>query len=520
MGEVSHQASRRVEQPIPREALRRLFEPKSIALIGASDRNIWTTQVATALERGGYEGTLHLVNPRSPEALGRKTVASVQDVPEAVDLAYIMVPGAAALDVLDDAAAAGVTSGVLLTSGFAEAGEEGRARQAALVARAREHGMALIGPNTLGFFNAQRRVNMFPGSGFVNVDPGPIALVSQSGALGAIMLNSLEAYGIGLSLLASTGNEAIVSVADVIEYLVDDEGTRAIALFAESINRPQTLQRAAARALEAGKPIVALKIGRSEAGARAAAAHTGAVVGDDRVIDAVFRQAGIVRVESLEELVSTASLMVCTGPIRGPRIGVVGVSGGACDIIADRAIEVGLELPTYTPETQEQLRATLAEYATVQNPLDVTGAVVNDPQMFKDAVTAVGNDPGIDAVVVEMELTTARGNRPMTSTQGIAEALNAAPIPGVYLPTMGHGFLEIERRRAAELDVPVVGGGIHLVVGTLARAPCGGAADARHMLATRRPCPRRRSRSPSAPRVTGRGRRPRRVICSPTPACP
>ncbi len=458
------------EPRIPSESLRRLFEPRSIALVGASDRNAWTRQVLVALESVGYDGALHLVNPRSSEALGRPTVARIQDIPEAVDAVYIMVPGSAALDVLDDAAAAGVTSGVLLSSGFAEAGPEGRARQDALVAKAREHGMALIGPNTLGFVNLAKKVSLFPGSSREGMRAGHVALVSQSGALGGLMSGCMKAYGAGLSILASTGNEAVVSVADVVEYLVDqDTETRVIAVFAESIKRPGALLRAAQRARQAAKPIVMLKVGRSEVTARTAAAHTGAIVGDDRVVDAVLRQAGIIRVDSIEALVCTASLLAQTGRIRGPRLGVIGMSGGACDLVADRAAEVGLELPELSAATCAALRETLADYATVQNPLDVTGAAVNDTEMFGKAAAIVGSDANVDCLVVQHELAVPLSPQSEERLRGIAAALLAAPAPAVFSTTIGHGFTEEQRDVLAGLDLPVVGGGVHNVVSAVAQ---------------------------------------------------
>ncbi len=452
-------------------ALRRLFAPTSIAMVGASDKSPWSFQVLNALEKVGYSGALHFVNARSSEAHGRPAVPTLRDVDAPVDLMYVMVPGSAVLEVIEDAAARGITSGVILSSGFAEAGEEGVARQDELVALAAKHGMALLGPNTLGFLNLPQKVSLFPTIWQQTMVEGPVAIVSQSGALGAVILRYLEAYDEGVSVLASTGNEAVVSVSDIVDYLVDDEQTRAIAVFAESIKHPDALLAAASRALEAGKPIVALKIGRSELAARTAAAHTGSVVGDDRVIDAVFRQAGIIRVDSLESLATTAALLAHTGPIRGRRIAALGVSGGACDIVADRAEEVGLEIPPFSEATHTALAADLPDYATIQNPLDVTGAAAGDVGLFGRCTSILGADEGIDALVVLYEVGNC-GVPPQKREQltNLGIALHNTKVPAVFTTSLGQAYLPEERELAAAVGLPLGPGGLDLVMEALGHA--------------------------------------------------
>ena len=262
----------------------------------------------------------------------------------------------------------------------------------------------MLGPNGNGFINAATSVTPY---GLPIPPPllaGSVGVVLQSGALASSVLAFSQARGIGLSLLTSMGNEAVVSVTDVIDYLVDDPATRVIALFLESIRRPEEFARVARRALAAGKPIVALKIGRSGLASRTAQAHTGALVGDDAVIDAVFGQLGVVRVRSLEDLIVTAGLLASSGPLPGPRLGVVTPSGGASEIIADRAEDEGLELPPFGEETVARLTEIMPEFGSPANPLDVTGYVVVDRTLLSRALRIVAEDPGIDVVLLLSDL--------------------------------------------------------------------------------------------------------------------
>ncbi len=212
--------------PVPPESVRRLFEPASIALVGASDRSLWTRNTLASLDACGYTGELHLVNPRSAEAWGRPTAPSVAAIGSKVDVAYLMVPQDAVAEALEEAADAGVGGAVILTSGFAEAGAAGVERQRRLTEVAERHGVAVLGPNTLGYLNMTRRVCLYPSATNSVIIPGPVALVSQSGALGSVMFGFFEQYAVGLSLAAATGNEAVVTVTDVVDYLVDDDATR------------------------------------------------------------------------------------------------------------------------------------------------------------------------------------------------------------------------------------------------------------------------------------------------------
>jgi acetate---CoA ligase (ADP-forming) len=384
--------------------VRALFNPASIAMVGATDKSGWSVNTLANLDRHGFDGPVYLVNPRTETVHGRQAYRSLSDLPGPVDLVYVMVPTAVVLDVLEEGARLGIRNYVVLTAGFGETGPEGRKLEEELAACCRANGLTVLGPNGNGFINAATSVTPY---GLPIPPPllsGSVGVVLQSGALASSVLAFSQVRGIGLSLLTSMGNEAVVSVTDVVDYLVDDPATKVIALFLESVRRPEEFARVARRALEAGKPIVALKIGRSGLASRTAQAHTGALVGDDAVIDAAFRRLGVVRVRSLEDLIITAGLLASSGPLPGPRLGVVTPSGGASEIIADRAEDEGLELPPFAGATVARLTEIMPEFGSAANPLDVTGYVVVDRTLLSRALRIVAEDPGIDVVVLLSDL--------------------------------------------------------------------------------------------------------------------
>src|SRR6516162_8269015 len=310
-----------------------------------------------------------------------------------------MVPQAGLLEALDDAAAAGIRNACVLSSGYAEAGEAGRAAQAELARHAAGLGMVLLGPNHLGFANLTDGVPVCSVPGLPRA-AGPVALLSQSGASSSAMVDFARMVNVGLSCLVTLGNEAMITAGHVLDFLVDDPATRAVAIFMETVRDPEVFRRAARRAAEAGKAVVILKAGSSALSARTAAAHTGALVGDDRVIDAVFADLGVIRVDSIEDMLITAGAAAALGRLERPGIGIVSISGGACDIVADRAEDLGAELPELAEATRQTLAGIMPDYGTVQNPLDVTGAAVIDPTIFTRAIQVMSADPSIGVVGV------------------------------------------------------------------------------------------------------------------------
>ncbi|MGH2507772.1 MAG: acetate--CoA ligase family protein, partial [Ktedonobacteraceae bacterium] len=362
-------------QHVSPEQLRRFFRPRSIALVGATDNSRWSLFTYENIKNYSFPGAVYLVNPNRAIVHGERTYKALRDLPEVVDLAFVMVSTPHVLPIMREAAELGTKNFVILTSGFSEMGEAGAKLEYEILTFAQSRGLTLLGPNGNGFVNVTDQITPYGLPIMPPLKPGPVGVVLQSGALASAVLTYAQGHGIGLSLMVAMGNETMLSVTDVVDYLLEEESTQAIALFLESIRHPAELRRVAEKARTLRKTIVALKIGSSEASSRTAMAHTGALVGNNAVNDAALRQLGIIRVSSLEDLLSTAGLAGYTEPLPGPRMAVVTPSGGACDLISDLAEEVGLELPDFAPETVAQLQKILPAFSTCHNPLDVTGYV-------------------------------------------------------------------------------------------------------------------------------------------------
>lgn len=390
--------------------LKQLLSPRSIVFVGASDRSPWSSTAYANLKTLGFTGKIHLVSRSGGMAHGQQTLESCTAIGEPVDVALVMVPIGAVLDVLSDIGAAGICNAVILASGFAELGADGAKLQDELLAASRRLGISLLGPNCMGFINYNAGAACWTGSMRTPPLPGNISIVSQSGAVANFVAHFAHQHGVGLNCVASTGNESSLDMASVMNYLVDDPDTRVIALFAETVRDPAGFKRAARRALDHGKPVVVLKIGRSELTVKAAQSHTGAIVGDDKVFDGVCQQLGLVRVDSIEELVFTADLMVKVGPLKGDGVGLVSFSGGMCELAADSAHADGVSLPALAAETILTLRTVLPPIATPGNPLDITGAAVTKPELFENALSAMSKDPSVSLVACIFDVPTGISN--------------------------------------------------------------------------------------------------------------
>jgi acyl-CoA synthetase (NDP forming) len=355
------------------ERLREFFAPRSIALVGASDNSGWARLIVASCATTGFDGPLTAVHPRATSAFGLPVVRNLRDLPEPADMAFILAPLQAVEAILDDMGETGIPNGVVLASGYREVGPQGRALEDALVARAVANGVTILGPNCLGFINAHTRSAPYALTLPAPLTAGPVGVALQSGALASVVLSFAKAHAIGLSVLTSMGNEAMMKTADVLDYLVEDEATKVICLFLEEVGDPVAFAAVAAKADRAGKPIVALKVGSSPAGQQAALAHTGSVAGDDAVVDAVLRQLNIIRVTSLEELLTTGAALGYNRLPAGRRMGVLTLSGGSNDIIADAASAQGLEIPLFADQTAAAIGELIPSFASAQNPLDVTG---------------------------------------------------------------------------------------------------------------------------------------------------
>ena len=444
--------------------LSRLFRPRSVAIVGASDKNPWSAIVTRCLENIGFVGRVHLVNRRGTPALGRQTAQSCVDL-EAVDAAFVAVPAVALRDALEDMAAGGIRYGAVVTSGFAETGGDGAVEQARIFDRARELGLTLLGPNSLGFTNFVNRVSL----GAIPLTLPPlerprVGMVSQSGATAAMIYSLAYQQNVSLSYSIAMGNEAMVDLADVIEFLTGDEATKSIAVFAETIRNPPAFERAARAARAAGKPIVILKVGTGAVTAAVAQAHTGALVGDDRVFEAVCESLNILRVKSFEDLVVTADVLAALGPINPSKgFGLISISGGACEVVADRGEEAGLQFPPFAPSTRAALVGVLADFGAAHNPLDITGAAMSNPRIYSGSMHAVSADPAIGLFGVVAEIPANReADSPMSAgmLSEIALGFRVSSCPGLVIqqtfkPVSAYGREVIDRN-----NLPAVTGGL------------------------------------------------------------
>jgi acetate---CoA ligase (ADP-forming) len=451
------------------QRLTTLLHPSSVVLVGATDRSGFSRVVYHNLVESGFGERIHLVNRRGARTHGRATLTSCTQIGSPVDVAFMMVPRAATLDALTDAAAAGVRNALVLSSGYADAGEAGRKAQDELVAHAESLGMLLLGPNHLGFANIVHQIPVTAIPGLPRA-AGPVALVSQSGMVASAMVDFATMTGVGLSYVVTLGNEAMVTAAHVLDYLAGDSDTRAVALFLETVRDPGVFATAARRAARAGKTVAVLKAGGSEMSARTAAAHTGAHVGDDEATDALFRELGVIRAHSIEDLVLTAGAAAHLGRLTRPGIGVVSISGGACGMVADHAAARGVALPELAAATRDALAAILPGYATVHNPLDITGAAIIDPLLFTRAIEIVAGDPQVGVVAVINGLPWRPGDGPWLG-QVLADAIGAgaavAQVPVVYVTQAAQPITGYTRQVMSRAHIPHVIPGLREAVTAL-----------------------------------------------------
>ena len=378
-----------------RASLEPFFRPRSVAVVGASKRR---GSIGGELFRnilaGDFAGSVYPVNRKADSVAGVHGYGAVGEIAEAVDLAVICVPGEQVLPAAEDALAAGVRALVVISAGFAETGSEGAERQERLLALVREHGARLLGPNCLGIASSAVHLNAtFAPRSF---PAGKIGFSSQSGALGLAMLEAAEATGLGVTSFVSVGNKADVSSNDLLEWWEDDDETEMVVLYLESFGNPRAFSRIARR-LARRKPILALKGGSTRAGSRAAGSHTAALAGSDVAVDALFRQAGVIRARTLDELIDVATLLSTQPVPRGRRVALVTNAGGLGILAADACEAAGLELPQPGDATRAALAEVMPAEGSSANPIDLLGGAT--AESFAAALPPVLADPAFDGVI-------------------------------------------------------------------------------------------------------------------------
>jgi acyl-CoA synthetase (NDP forming) len=386
-----------------------LFNPRSIAVVGASDdlSRIGGLPIRF-LHRHGYSGKIFPVNPKYKEIAGLPCFSTLTAIPEPVDLALIGIPRQLVLEAFQQCAQKRIPFVILFSAGYAEMGEAGRREQEELRRFAQQAGIRVVGPNCIGIINTHGRVatSFTSGLELESLIPGAIGLITQSGGIGNSIFTRAYDRSIGLSCFISSGNELDLEVADFLEYFVQDEKTRSIALLLEDLKDPPKFILAAEKAFQKGKPIVALKVGRSEKGREAAASHTGAMSGPDAIYEALFKQKSISRVMDIDDLLEVAHLFARYELPAGDRVAVLSTSGGSGALLADLASDYQLRLPIPSVPTREKLHDLIPAVASITNPMDITTQFMNDPEAISRYLTAFAEDDNFDVLIINFTVST------------------------------------------------------------------------------------------------------------------
>jgi len=388
--------------------LKPLLDPQSVAVIGASpEPGSVGGMVLNFLIKFGYQGKIYPVNPKYETLREIRCYPTVRDIPAGADTVVMGIPAKYILETVKDCAGQGIKTAIIPTAGFAEVGGEGKKLQEELQKIVRQTGLRVCGPNCNGIVNFYTNATLCF-SRFLEaekINRGNIGFVTQSGALGGSFIDRAQDRNMGFTYYIAPGNEVDADVVDFMSFLVADENTRVIAGYVEQIRDARKFLQVARKAADMGKPIILLKVGVTKTGAKAAASHTGALAGSDRVYDAVFRQHGVIRVQDLDELLATAMLFSRSKLPRGNRVGVLSSSGGGSIMLADRCEKYGLEMPSLSEKTKEELGKLLPSFATVENPMDLTwGAFRGGPEAEQKMFKIFADDENLDIIIFMMTM--------------------------------------------------------------------------------------------------------------------
>lgn len=440
-------------------AVEDLLRPKTIAIIGASDssRGGWAQQIYDNLAHCDFPAKLYLVNPKRRELWGRPVYPDFAAIPERVDLALTIIPTPGIPATLAEAAASGLKCALIYAAEFGEGGNpEGEARAQAVRDLCARTGMRVSGPNCMGVIALREKLLLYPAKRVRALLPGSVGVVFQSGGTFQYWLQQGSIRGLGFSYAISSGNELDLDLADYINFMVDDAHTKMIACMVEGIHRPAAFMAAAEKALAAGKPILMVKVGRSERGRAAVKSHTGAIAGDDQVFDAVCRKYGVVRCVSLDDMLETA-LAFSTGRLpQGKRIAMVCASGGGKGLFLDYSSDEGAEMAVLSAATQKLLRPLIDSGVPAENPLDCGATVATLPRKFGEICKIVLADPNIDLAAVQGALPVNQGEP--GDPVPFAEMMASTEIPVIAYGRMKQNISEISRKFQSDTGMPFLQG--------------------------------------------------------------
>ncbi|HEX2385724.1 MAG TPA: acetate--CoA ligase family protein, partial [Candidatus Binatia bacterium] len=436
-----------------KSVIERMFYPRSVAVVGASnDADKFTGRVLKHLLKSQFKGAIFPVNPNRPEVQGVRAYSNVRDIPQPVDVAVMMVPNSRLFDALEDCRARSVGAVLVLNSGFAEAGEDGKRLQQRLRAFARESGIRICGPNCNGYVNVLDKLIVGTSGAFDRAEfaAGDIAFLVQSGGVAGVLLDLAQDKKIGLSYCVSVGNEADLDIADFVEYLAEDARTNVIALFVEGIDDGRRFLAAVEKAKARGKRVVTCKVGRSAKGHQAASAHTGKLAGSSRVWSEAMKRAGVAEVADIEDLVESANLMSQFAVPKGNRLAILTLSGGQGVLLADLCDAHGIALPPPS-SSAGALREALPDFAGLANPIDLTGQASGDPDVMERVIRSLADDAEYDALLLVLVASPVAAR---LWTERIARFAGELPKPTAVLWTGGRG-LDEWRNRLLGAQVPL-----------------------------------------------------------------
>jgi acyl-CoA synthetase (NDP forming) len=446
--------------------LKPFFEARSVAILGASPNfNKPSGRPLNSLLKAGFTGDVYPVNPKYREIAGLTCYPSIKEIPAPVDLAVVAVPAAAVMPLLYQCAEKGVKGAVVFTSGFSETGEQGRKQELEMAELARQSGMRIMGPNCLGMVNNLN--GLWASFSVMEVQKDHyykhrFSLISQSGFFGAYIHMVAGKQKLCFNHFASIGNQADLNFTDFLEYMVDDPQARIISGYIEGLKEGRRFMVAAREACRKQKPIAVMKVGRTGAGSRAVSSHTGSLAGSDRIYDAAFKQAGIIRAGSLEELLAVLTLLAAGRWPRGNRVAIISVSGGGAVIMSDECERRGLDVVNFTPETRREMDRVLPFFASSANPVDLTAQMLTQPDLLLKCLKLVEADPNVDLILVNLHVASELAG---VVTQTMIEMYHQAAKPVIAIGYPFGSTVEVEEmvdnmRRAGIPVITETGNGI------------------------------------------------------------
>lgn len=389
-----------------------LFRPKAVAIIGASTKELSIGNVIIRnLQTYGYKGKIYPINPTAPDVRGIPAFKSLEEVPGEIDVAHIIIPAKIVPQAIEECGKKGVKAVIINSAGFSEMGEEGAKLQEAFLANARKHNVRVFGPNCQGIINTDPSLKAYCNFTFTYPEPGSISVVALSGGVGALIMQALFDEGIGMRMYASNGNACDLSIPEILRYWADDPGCKAILLYTEGFSDPLEFLETA-REVTAKKPVLAMKAGRTEQGAKAASSHTGSMAGVDIATELIFEKTGILSFQDEEEMVRAAKAFATQPVPAGNRVGIITNTGGPAVIATDVLVAAGLEVPTLSETSIAKLKETQLPQAALENPIDVVATAGGD--QFRAAMEVLQEERGVDSIFLNFV------TAPFTDTHEVA----------------------------------------------------------------------------------------------------